>query len=338
MAVATFANPVLSRLNARLPGLLFSFGVAVACLLIGPRLGGVSPLLLAIIAGAACRNLVPVSAVLQPGLDYSAKTLLRAGVVLLGLQLSLPEILALGPGVLVIVACTVAGAFSATVFLGRLFGIDRELTRLIAAGFSICGAAAVAGMQGVVRASQEKVASAVAMVVLFGTLMIPGSVGLVALFGMSQGAAGTLIGGSVHEVAQVVAAAGIAGGHDLLSIAVPIKLARVVLLAPMIALVSLGSRRAAQAGGKRPPLMPLFVVGFLGAIAVTTLGWLPASALAACKVTQQFLLAAAMFALGMGVHVRSLIRLGWRPVLLSLLATAVVATIVGAGIIAGLGA
>lgn len=108
----------------------------------------------------------------------------------------------------------------------------------------------------------------------------------------------------------------------------------------MIAVTSLEQRRsqAATPGGKRPPLVPLFVVGFVAAIALATTGWLPPTALQYAKQAQLFLLAAAMFALGMGVHIRSLIKLGWKPVVLSLLATATIIAIVAAGIWAGLGA
>lgn len=313
--------------------------MAVACLLAAPHLGMVSPLLLAIVLGIAARNLLRLPAALQPGLAVASKTFLRAGVVLLGLQLSIPSLLSLGPGVLVIVAAAVGGTFLATRAFGHLMGVDKELTSLIAAGFSICGAAAVAGMQGVVKASQEKVATAVAMVVLFGTLMIPLSVAVVGALHLAAGSGGTFIGGAVHEVAQVVAAAGIAGGEAMLAVAVPIKLARVVLLAPMVTVAAVQLRREQpNPAGKRPPIMPLFVAGFIGAILLATTGWLPLAALHYAKIAQTFLLASAMFALGMGVHIASLIKLGWKPVLLSALATATIIAIVSVGIALGLGA
>lgn len=333
-------KPVSLLQPGALPGIALASAVALACMWAAPHLGAVSPLLLAIVLGVAMRNLLSVPPGLQPGLAVAAKSMLRAGVVLLGLQLSLPGLLKLGPGVLLVVVLAVGGTYISTVLLGRWLGVDRQLTHLIAAGFSICGAAAVAGMQGVVRASQEKVATAVAMVVLFGTAMIPFSVAVVTAIGLGTGSGGTFIGGATHEVAQVVAAAGIAGGEAMLAVAVPIKLARVVLLAPMIALTSLHGRRnqVVTEGGKRPPLVPLFVVGFAGAIAVATTGWIPPTVLQYAKQAQLFLLAAAMFALGAGVHIRSLIKLGWKPVALSALATATIIAIVSVSIWAGLGA
>lgn len=322
------------------PGLLVCAVIGAACIGLGTVIPGLSAMLVAVILGALWRNLIPVPAVLEPGIALAAKRVLRWGVVLLGLQLSLPAILALGPGVLLICIAAVALTFFATLILGRVLNVDPELTLLIAAGFSICGAAAVAGVQGAVRASQEKVAAAVALVVLFGTLMIPIMPVLVAALGLGAGDGGTLIGGATHEVAQVVAAAGIAGGGALLAVAVPVKLARVVLMAPVVLGVSLARRRgeSVPAGGKRPPLVPLFVVGFVLMVLVATTGWVPAPVLDVAKMAQQFLLATAMFALGLGVNVKSLIKLGARPVLLGLCSTLVIVAVVLVGIAWGGGA
>ena len=298
-------------------------------------------MLIAVVLGALWRNLIPVPAILEPGIAMAAKRVLRWGVVLLGLQLSLPAILALGPGVLLICVCAVAVTFFATLALGKVLGVDPELRLLIASGFSICGAAAVAGVQGAVKAPQEKVAAAVALVVLFGTLMIPAMPLLIGALGLADGDAGTLIGGATHEVAQVVAAAGIAGGGAILAVAVPVKLARVVLMAPVVAGVSLVMRRkngAPVAGQKRPPILPLFVVGFVAMVLVATIGLVPAPVLDATKVLQQLLLATAMFALGLGVNVKSLIKLGIRPVVLGLLSTLVIIAVVLIGIALGAGA
>lgn len=305
---------------------------------------GLSAMLVAVVLGAAWRNTAPVPAALEPGIAFSAKRVLRWGVVLLGLQLSLPSILELGPGVLLVVLCAVGVTFLATLGLGRLLKVDQELTLLIASGFSVCGAAAVAGVQGAVRAREEKVAAAIALVVLYGTLMIPIAPALVSVLGLGDGAAGTLVGGATHEVAQVVAAAGIAGGGAVLAVAVPVKLARVVLMAPVVAGVSLARRRSGDGPGasttpsQQPPLIPAFVIGFLAMVLVATTGWVPAVALDVTGVLQQFLLSSAMFALGLGVHVKSLVKLGSRPVLLGALSTLVIILVVGAGIALGAGA
>ena len=307
-------------------------------MLMGFALPSVSPLLVAIILGAVLRNVLPIPASLEPGITVAAKKVLRWGVVLLGLQVSLSTILDLGPGVLVVIICAVGITFFATLALGRMLKIDRDLTMLIAGGFSICGAAAVAGVQGAIRATEEKVAAAIALVVLFGTLMIPATVAIGAATGLGADQSGIFIGGSTHEVAQVVAAAGIAGGGPLLAIAVTVKLARVALLAPVVAGVSLAqTRRAnasgtADAGAKRPPILPLFVVGFIAMMIVATLNIVPTPIMDAASHLQTFLLATAMFALGLGVHFKSLKKLGARPLLLGLLSTLVIIAVTLIGV------
>ncbi len=321
-------------------GLGLAFAVGAVCIGLGALNASIPVMLIAILLGALWRNLAPVPAVFDPGIAVAAKRVLRLGVVLLGLQLSVTQIASLGWGVIVVAVAAVAITFVATLGLGKALGIEKDLRMLMAAGFSICGAAAVAGMQGVTRAKQEFVAAAVAMVVVCGTLMIPIAPLLAQLLGYDDAAAGMFIGGSVHEVAQVVAAGGIAGGGVILSTAVTVKLARVLMLAPMIAAVSLSARRDASAaratasgtGGKvdgsdgsadsadaevkLPPIMPLFVLGFIVMVVIASLHIVPQPILDVAKIAQTFLLASAMFALGLGVHVKSLMKLGGRPLLL----------------------
>ncbi|MGJ6981094.1 YeiH family protein [Aestuariimicrobium soli] len=319
-------------------GLVACLGAAALCLTLNAAVPAVSAMLVAVVLGALWRNLAPVPAVLEPGIGFAAKRVLRWGVVLLGLQLSLPRIGQLGPGVLLVVVCAVGITFGATLLLGRLLRVDRDLTLLIAGGFSICGAAAVAGVQGAVRATEEKVAAAVALVVLFGSAMIGLMPVLAALTGLAPGDAGTLIGGATHEVAQVVAAAGIAKGSQVLAVAVPVKLARVLMMAPVVACVSVARRRSADRSATLPPLVPGFVLGFLAMVLVATTGWVPADVDRVARWVQQVLLATAMFALGLGVRVRSLVNLGGRAVLLGLASTVVIVGVVSVGIALGLGA
>jgi len=145
------------------------------------------------------------------------------------------------------------------------------------------------------------------------------------LTGLSPAGYGVWAGGSVHEVAQVVAAAGPVTGA--LAIAVAVKLTRVVLLAPMLAAVSVAERRRFPAAGKRPPIVPLFVVGFLVAAAVRATGLLPASLLSAATFVDNLLLAAGMFALGTAVNLRSLVRSGLPALTLGLLSTVLISLV-----------
>jgi uncharacterized membrane protein YadS len=227
------------------------------------------------------------------------------------------------------------------------------LTILVACGFSICGAAAVGAVAGVVDPKQKKgedVATAIALVVLFGTAMIPLLPLTARLLGLDSTTAGLWAGGGIHEVAQVVAAGGILGGGAL-TVAVIVKLARVLMLAPVIAVLSLQARRAAGRTAERhtagtsdvpaptgsvpaptgnhptklPPIVPLFVAGFLTMVLVRSFVPLPEAVLTTAGLAQTLLLSTAMFALGCGVKFRNLIHVGARPFILAALSTVLVA-------------
>ena len=312
-----------SGFRRMLPGLAVCLS-AGAISLLAARMLPVSALLIAILLGAAWRNLAPVPAVLDPGVRISGKRLLRIGIVLLGLQLSLSTILGLGPGVLAVVVLCVAVTFGASLVIGKWLGLDLPQRLLIAAGFSICGAAAVAATEGTVKAKQDQVATAIGLVVLFGTLMIPLGPALGTLLGFDEAATGMFIGAATHEVAQVVAAGG-AVGTSALAVAVTVKLARVLMLAPVMAGVSLYMRRMHSVTAEaKPPVVPLFVAGFILMVLLRTAGFLPEPVLDAAAVIQTFLLATAMFALGLGVHLRSIFKTGGRSLVLAAAATVVI--------------
>ncbi|MGL5405859.1 MAG: YeiH family protein [Propionibacteriaceae bacterium] len=269
--------------KAVLPGIGFCALAGLVAMAGRLLLPAVSPLLWAIIAGIIVTNVVTLPQSWQSGIGFVAKKVLRVGIILLGLQLSLSQIAALGWKMLLVVVAIVAIGIASGVYAGKLLGIPKKLTLLIATGFSICGAAAVAGADGVLDSDEEDVATAIGLVVLWGSLMIPLTPLLARLSGLGEREAGFFIGGSTHEVAQVVAAAGMIGSTALAA-AVLVKLARVLMLAPVIAGLGIWVRRQGIAGnGKRPPLVPLFVIGFLVAAGIATTGWIPEAVLAVIK-------------------------------------------------------
>ncbi|AYY13593.1 putative sulfate exporter family transporter [Actinobacteria bacterium YIM 96077] len=237
---------MLGRCRTLLPGLaVVAAGVGAAVVV--SRVIPVSVLLVALVLGVIAANAGLIGPVLRPGLSFAARQLLRAGVVLLGLQLAVPEVLSLGPGVLAVVAVSVAVTFAGTVVAGRALGLSPQRSILIATGFSICGASAVAAAGSVVDSDDEDVATAIALVTIFGTASLVVMPVLYAPLGMPADTFGIWVGASVHEVAQVVAAAG-AVGSAALAPAVVVKLTRVVLLAPVIAGLSVWQRRQERHG------------------------------------------------------------------------------------------
>ncbi|MGV8845599.1 YeiH family protein [Tessaracoccus sp.] len=322
-----------TRFRSLYPGLLLCIGGGAAAMLANRLVPTVSALLLAIVLGAVIGNIWRVPAAMSPGVAIAGKKILRAGIVLLGLQLVLGDLLELGLGMVGVAAVVVAVGIVGTVLLGRAMGIPSQQRLLIACGFSICGAAAVAACDGVLEAEDEDVATGIALVVLFGTIMIPLVPLLVAVMHLGPEMGGLWAGASIHEVAQVVAAAGIIGGGALKG-AVIVKLTRVLMLAPVMAVLGIMQRRktAGDVHVKRPPLVPLFVVGFLAMVAVASLHLLPAPALETAQVVQTACLAIAMFALGLGVRIKNLIKVGPKPLLLGTASTVLVASIALAGV------
>lgn len=320
--------------GVRWPGVGLCLAAGLLAVGVHKLLPMVSALLVAVLLGIGTAHLVRLPEAVRPGVAWSAKRLLRLGIVLLGLQLALDDIVALGWRMILVVVAIVGLGICGTVLIGRLLRMRRSESILIAAGFSICGAAAVAAVDGTIEREEEDTATAIALVVIFGTAMIGIAPMLVQLSGLAPQIAGMIIGGSVHEVAQVVAAGGIVGGGALAT-AVIVKLARVLMLAPVVTVLSLIERRrvGTRSGGSRPPLVPLFILGFLATAGLRTLTTLPAPVINAGAFAETLLLSSAMYALGLGVHVRMLRRAGWRPLLLGGLSTLLVGTIATTGVL-----
>jgi uncharacterized integral membrane protein (TIGR00698 family) len=291
-------------------------GMAVAALGLGAAVLGhllvpqVGILTWAIGLGVAAANLgvLPQTAARQLGLV--TKKLLRVGIVLLGFSVSFASITALGLPLIAVVAGSLVGTLVFTTWLGRRMGLSAPRALLIGTGFSICGASAIAGMEDTAGADEEDVTVSIAMVTLFGTLalvllpLLQGPLGLTDLqFGMWAGA-------SVHEVGQVVAAASPAGAA-VVAVAVVVKLTRVVMLAPVVAAVSIMQRMGSSAGSAekgRTALVPLFVLGFLACVALRSTGVVPASALDWIGHVQVAALGAALFGMGCSVKIASLLK------------------------------
>ena len=324
-----------------LPGLaVVALGVLVAFLL--GWFVGVSPLVAGVVLGALVANTGLLSTRLRPGISFAAKRLLRAGVVLLGLRLSFDEMRDLGiVGVIAVVVVVVATFFGVQA-LARAMGLSSGLGLLVATGYSICGASAIAAMAPLSDADDEETAYAIGLVTLCGSLSILVLPVLGHALGLDDQTFGTWVGAGVHDVGQVTATAS-AYSEAALAPATLVKLTRVILLAPMVFGVGLAARRRmamrrASPGGEgtavpevHVPIVPLFVAGFLAAIALRATGWLSADALSTAKDAEQILLTAGMFGLGAGIDFGRLRRLGGRPLVLGLASWVLVA---GAALIA----
>jgi uncharacterized integral membrane protein (TIGR00698 family) len=287
----------------------------------------VSPLVAALVLGVLIGNMISIPEIFVPGQKFAAKKVLRFGIVLLGTQLALKQVVDLGGRELIVVVGVVALTFLGTLWLGPRLGVSKSLSLLIATGFSICGASAVAAMEGVVEADEEEVTYAIALVTLCGSLAIVLLPLLRNVLGLSDPQLfGSWVGASVHDVAQVIATSS-TGGDLAVQSATVVKLSRVVLLAPLVACVSIWVRRSSsglvaktkKTDKKHVSVVPLFVVGFLVMIAVRTTGVIPDNWLTRLKTIEQVCLASALVGLGSDVRIAKLIKVGGRPLLLALI-------------------
>ncbi|WP_101254768.1 YeiH family protein [Streptomyces barkulensis] len=325
-----------------LPGLALAAGGTALAWAVHRLLPGVPMLTAAVVLGVAAAHLPGTgrfaSGAGRPGLSLAGKRLMRAGVVLLGLELSLGDVLGLGWATVGMVLAVVASTFFGTLWLGRRLGLRGDQPLLVATGYSICGASAI-GAVGEARGSDERdTAASVALVTLCGTLAIVVLPLLHHPLGLDGAQFGRWVGAGVHDVGQVVAAAQTAG-EAALGEAVLVKLMRVLLLAPLVAAVAVSAVRRGRAsgggepGGRRPPLVPLFVAGFLAAVAVRTTGAVPAGALEATATVREFVLAAALVGLGSAVHLPTLARTGVRLAVLGACSWVVIAGVSYTGVL-----
>ncbi|MFF4382059.1 YeiH family protein [Kitasatospora sp. NPDC001547] len=355
------------------PGLLLAALGVAAALGIHELVPAVPELTAAVVLGMVAAHLPGlrpvVRGVARPGLSTAGKRLMRLGIVLLGLKLSLDDVLGLGWATVAMVLAVVAATFGGTLWLGRRLGLPGDQPLLVATGYSICGASAIGAVSQAAGSEEEDVAASVALVTLCGTLAIAVLPLLQQPLGLGELEFGRWVGASVHDVGQVVATAQ-TGGAGALREAVLVKLMRVVLLAPLVAGVAVAVRRnlraartaasaagpvedptgAADAGsasggagsassgktvtaGSRPPIVPLFVAGFLAMIVLRTTGVLPERVLSLAAEAQGLLLAAALFGLGSAVHLPTMARTGGRIALLGLGSWVVVAGVSYAGVL-----
>ncbi|WP_329239996.1 putative sulfate exporter family transporter [Actinoallomurus sp. NBC_01490] len=331
------------------PGLAVS-AVAVVVAWCVHRLAGPVPMLTAaLLLGIVAVNTGVLPDATRAGTRFAARTLMRAGVVLLGLQVSLSDIAGLGWQTIAMTVAVLLATLLGTPWLGRLMGLPHRLSLLVAAGCAICGASAVAAVDGVLGARGDRgdretgdrtddgeregdAATAVAVVMLCGTLAIAVMPVLGHLLGLSAYDEGRWAGASVHDVGQVVATATALGPAAVVP-AITVKLVRVAMLAPVTTVIGLRARRGAASGTRRPAVLPVFLIAFVAMVLIRSTGKVPTDLLNDVSVVKDLLFAAALFGLGTAVRVRLLVRTGHRALLLGLTSWVLIAGVSYAGVL-----
>lgn len=284
-----------------------------------PEVSTFSPLILAIVAGMLFHNMIGTPTRAKAGVTFALRKILRFAIILLGLQLTAAQIAEVGATGLAVIALTLIATFVFTTWLGQLLGVEKGLAQLIAAGTSICGASAVIATNTVTNAHDEDVAYAVACVTVFGSIamfvypLLPG------LLHLDPRAYGLWSGASIHEIAQVIAAA-FQDGKQAGEFGTITKLSRVAMLAPMVIALGLtASRRNRKSGGAatggRPP-MPWFVLGFIAMVGINSIVVIPPDVKSIIVTVTTILLTMALAAMGLETDIRKLRAKGLRPLML----------------------
>jgi uncharacterized integral membrane protein (TIGR00698 family) len=304
-----------------LPGVALVAVAVLLCMWISSLVG--LPVMLLAMVGGLVSGTFSRSIMLRPGLDATAKPLLRLGVSLLGAQISLVSIAALGPVTLALVVVCLLSTISIGYAIGRLLGLDSGFALMVGGATAICGASAALALSSIIPESPKKsmwTGFTIIIVTTFSTaamLLYPLVLGLLAFSNLQSG---FVIGASIHDVAQVVGA-GYAISKEAGDTAIVVKLARVLMLVPVLFVVARIKTGGTTAGPNYK--IPGFMIGFLTMVGLNSIGLIPEHVGSAIRNISQFALIGSVFAIGVVTPFAGIRAAGRTAVIVALLATTI---------------
>jgi uncharacterized integral membrane protein (TIGR00698 family) len=255
------------------------------------------------------RAFVSTSERIEPGVQFAAKQILEIAVFLLGATMDVPRLFASGPLLAIGIVLLVCAALGAGYAIGRLAGLSPNLSILVASGNAICGNSAIAAVAPVIGADREDVAASIALTAVLGVVVVLLLPLMVPLARLTPQQYGVLAGLTVYSVPQVLAAAfavsAISG-----QVATVVKLARVLMLGPVVTFFALRAHRASSTSLSLRTLVPWFVFGFVALAIARSMNLIPDDAAAVAKSAATWLTIAAMAALGLSVDLRAVRAVG----------------------------
>lgn len=300
----------------RIPGVVLALVLASAAYLLGAAFPLVGGPVFGILLGMALKASGGVPAAVRPGVQFCSKQLLQCAVVLFGAGLSLGQVWRTGTGSLAVMLSTLAVCLGAAWLVNRWGSIRTALVTLIGVGTGICGASAIAATAPVIQAEEEDVAYAVSTIFAYNVAAVLLFPAIGRLLGMDQDAFGLWAGTAINDTSSVVAAA-FSYGSEAGAYATVVKLTRATLIVPIVmALAWWRARGAAAAGVAVKKLIPWFILYFLVAALLNTVGLIPAAAVPYLTRGARFLIVVAMTAVGLSADFRGMARTGWAPLVL----------------------
>lgn len=323
------------RLGELLPGFLVALVIGVAAQFLSEHYGAPA-MLMALLLGIAFHFLAEEGRCVA-GIDWTARTVLRTGVALLGARISVELLIGLGPALIALVI----GGVVLTILFGLLGArlLDRgwRFGLLTGGAVAICGASAAMAIAAVLprnEHSESNLIFAVLAVTVLSTVAMIVYPPITAVAGLDPHETGVFLGGTIHDVAQVVGA-GFSISEDTGEVATLVKLIRVTMLAPVVLVISLAIRMrglAEEAGGSGPPLVPGFVLAFLALAMVNSLGLVPAVAAAFLGDLSRWALLVAIAAVGMKTSLRTVLDVGGQAITLMVAETVFLAAFILIGL------
>lgn len=326
---ARFDMPAIQRLW---PGVLTAITIALAATFVAEHQGG-PQLLYALFFGMAF-NFAATGEKVRDGIEFAARQVLRFGVALLGARITVEQLSDLGSVSLAMVAGGVVATIGFGVLVGRILGRPGTEGVLTGGAVAICGASAALAISAVLPKNDDNqrfTLFTVVGVTALSTVAMVVYPSLVKLFGLDANAAAVFLGGTIHDVAQVVAA-GYLISPEVGDGATFVKLFRVAMLLPVVAVVSVVFRNGAPAG-KKPPLLPAFLVGFAVLVLINSLGLIPKEVTEGASSLSRWCLVVAISALGVKTSFQQLAAVGWRPVAMLAVNTVFLAALIMGGLI-----
>jgi uncharacterized integral membrane protein (TIGR00698 family) len=301
-----------------LPGVLVAAATALVATLLARFIPLVGAPVLAIVLGILLRSLVRLPPALLPGFGFSAKQVLQSAIIVSGFGLSLAVVVRTGLDTLPVTVGTVAVALVLAPIVGRMLKLESVLEHLIGVGTAICGASAIAAVASVIEPLEGDVSLAIATIFFYNIVAVLTFPALGGLMHMTQSQFGVWAGTAINDTSSVVAA-GYAFGADAGQHATIVKLARATFILPIVAIVAVVHARAQRAGGVHVPwrkVVPWFILWFVVAACVNTIGLIPAGWHPGITETSTFLISMALAAIGVQTEVARLARSGARPLAL----------------------
>lgn len=309
-----------SHTASLIPGLLLCAIIATLATYLAPFAPILGAPVIAILLGVLVGSFVAMPDALVPGIAYSAKTVLQAAIIVSGFAISLSAIWHTGLGTLPVTLGTIAVALGLAPFIGRLLRLDVKIRELVSIGTAICGASAIAAVSSVIEPAEEDVSLAIATIFFYNVVAVLTFPLLGHAMGLSQTQFGVWAGTAINDTSSVVAA-GFAYGHEAGTHATIVKLTRATLILPIVGIIGVLRARTERGAGKRVPwgkIVPWFILWFLAAALVNSIGLTPGTWHAGIANVSTFLIGTALAAIGLQTALGKLFSAGIRPLALGL--------------------